>query len=726
MHELWSSASYEPSLLSLAFAFAPASITIVLAYALVMRGAPELRAWLLLHFVGILPYGLTMALSPSITSPSLAREMFEIAAACIPLGAAAGLGFHVALLGKRGAWRAFVAFAVAASIAWIVIGATTDLIIAQVRWQPAGFWYPTAGPLAWVALVTTLVVSLPGFIMMSRAAIGDPPSDERRQLRAALVANLVTYAGLSDVLLAYGIGVFPLGWLLSGIGSLLIMRAVVVEDLLRVRAVDVTAPRLVLHFAAAMLLGWAMLDLVATPTWWGATLVLALSFSGVRVSIATLGLVNRGARGREDTLDRLVGQLVARARAMHDDAEIARLAIDVVELGIGVRVDVRVAAASDWGWTAADGTRLADELAPDPLLVGWLVEQRGPVLAGDRDRVPEDLRDLLGALLARNGARAIVPVVSRDELLALVVVPVNARVRGRALAFVERAADRLGEAIVHARMARRARELAAVAREVELAATVQAQLLPRAGAREFGELAVVGSWVPATRCGGDFWGVYPLGEERVLVAIGDVTGHGVAPATITAAASAACDVAVRRDRAALDLADLVVAIDAAVRRVGGGALHMTCFAAIVDPPGRTIRYVSCGHTTPYVCRGVGAELELTALVARGNPLGGATQPAAKVQQRTLRPGDLVVWYTDGVIDAQDPSGAAFGDRRMQRLLKRLDFTELAPVDVHKIVAAAVAAHRAGRPRDDDETLVIAQWRPPMAASTEPARAASSS
>ena len=62
----------------------------------------------------------------------------------------------------------------------------------------------------------------------------------------------------------------------------------------------------------------------------------------------------------------------------------------------------------------------------------------------------------------------------------------------------------------------------------------------------------------------------------------------------------------------------------------------------------------------------------------------------------------------------------FGDRRLQQLLRRLDRAALAPPAVHDLVHASVAAHRAGRPRADDETLVVAQWRA-GAASTEPAR-----
>jgi serine phosphatase RsbU (regulator of sigma subunit) len=64
-----------------------------------------------------------------------------------------------------------------------------------------------------------------------------------------------------------------------------------------------------------------------------------------------------------------------------------------------------------------------------------------------------------------------------------------------------------------------------------------------------------------------------------------------------------------------------------------------------------------------------------------------------------------------VVDAQDPTGAAFGDRRLQHLLRKLDRQRLTPLAVHELVHRGVAAHRAGRPLADDETLVVAQLLP---------------
>jgi len=727
MHELWSTASYAPHLLSLPFAFAPAALLIVIAYAAVMRGAPTLRWFLLVQGATLLPYATVIMLSPSIASPVVAEQLFRFAASLIPMTAATGTGFQLALIGKFSRYRAVVWVFVASAAVWIVVGSSTGAAIDGVRWM-SGFWFGRAGPWAWLVMLHTVVLSVPGYLALGHAALTRPPSNERRQLRAALIANLVTYTGLADVSMAYGIGVVPLGWLSAGLGSLLVVRALVVEDLLRVRAIDSTVPKFIVYFATGTLLGWVAMSQVSPQPWPLNMVDLVVCFVAVRVLIATVGLVSLGARGGEGPLDRLLDQLVGRARAMTSPPAIAQLAVDIIELALGVRLSVLLASQDDWGWSTQTGERIDDARAPDPLLASWLAERREAVFVDDLGPVPPDLRSLAAELFVSQRARAVIPVSSSDELLALLVVPAaTRRLRVPALAFLLRLAERLAEAVLHARLARRADERAALARDVELAATVQAELLPPRGPHVFGALSVVGSWQPATRCAGDFWTVTPLGEpspeavERgaddraVLIAIGDVTGHGVASAMVTAAAIGACDASARRSGSALELGELIAALDASVRRVGGGGLGMTCFAAILDPARQEIRFASCGHTAPYLCRATDKAIELHALVGRGNPLGGAVPEPARIQHRPLQAGDLVVWYTDGVVEAQDPAGAAFGDRRLQQLLKKLDRPRLTPLAVHELVQRGVAAHRAGRPLADDQTLVVAQLAPAPAA-----------
>ena len=135
---------------------------------------------------------------------------------------------------------------------------------------------------------------------------------------------------------------------------------------------------------------------------------------------------------------------------------------------------------------------------------------------------------------------------------------------------------------------------------------------------------------------------------------------------------------------------------------------MTCFAAIIDVTASELTFVSCGHPAPYLCRASDRGIELSALVGRGNLIGAGPPAPPKVVHRTLQPGDLIVWYTDGVVEAQDPAGTPFGDRRLQQLLRRLERARLTPPAVHDLVQASVGAHRAGQPLGDDETVVVGQ------------------
>jgi hypothetical protein len=179
MQELWSSASYEPHPLSLPFALAPAAMSIVIAYAIVMRGARAPRAWLLLHFISLMPYSVTMMLSPSIRSPAAAEAWFRFAGAFIPMAAAGGAGFHMELLQRARKMRFLVWAGLVHALVWMVICSSTDLVVRDVRWLPAGFWFADLSPVAIIALATTIATSLPGFTMVALTALRSEssPSD---------------------------------------------------------------------------------------------------------------------------------------------------------------------------------------------------------------------------------------------------------------------------------------------------------------------------------------------------------------------------------------------------------------------------------------------------------------------------------------------------------------------------------------------------------------------
>ena len=261
-------------------------------------------------------------------------------------------------------------------------------------------------------------------------------------------------------------------------------------------------------------------------------------------------------------------------------------------------------------------------------------------------------------------------------------------------------------------LVRRIEHQSQVAAEVELAAVVQQAFIPDGRPRGLGPVELAGSFIPASQCGGDWWAALELPHGAgTLVLVADVTGHGIGAARITAAARGAYDAALRLSGGAADLDGLMAAMDAAVRRVGAGHYHMTCFAAIIDPE-RRVRFTSAGHVAPYVARrAADGRVQIDALVARGNPLGvGFGTAAAAVTEQRLGLGDLVIFYSDGLIDCVNPGGERLGDRRMQRLLRDLVAAELDIGTVRDRIEETVQDFAAGAQQTDDITFVAVRSR----------------
>lgn len=712
-------ASYQPSLLSIPPGIALSALLVVLAYAAVVRGAAELRGWFLLHSAALVPYLVTMVLAPSLSDAEVAATWFRTSAALVPLSAAAGVAFRLALIDRHGgpAGSRALRFAVLGGGFLVAVPvAVTDWVVEGARPGALDIFFATPGPLApaWLAAILLLAFTgMRSFLRELRAAAESP---RRRQLRRMWIASAITMSATLDVTVAYGAHLVPVGWLLLGAGSVLALRALVLEDLLHVRAIDTRAPQLVLHLAAAVLLGWLILEVLdQRMPWWGQTIALLGTFTSVRVAVAVTTLVVRGARLFQKPRERLLVDLAAKCRAAESEKELEVAVSHGIFLATELPSSLLVPSLSDWGWNRGSGDRLEDSAAPDPLLVGWLAGQSA-LFADDPDaEAPAELRPALDALFAVHKAQVILPLRSRDDLLGLLVIGGERPPFGSTMHFITRAAERLSESLAHVRIVRQVRDRAAIAREVELAAQLQASYLPTESHRDLGRVRVAGIWRPATQCGGDFWAVYDVGPGRALVVIGDVTGHGVSSAMVTAAVRGACDVTVRNAGSAIELPTLLSCLDAVVRRVGAERLHMSCLVALVDATAGDIHYLSAGHAAPYLIRGADAgDADLEALVARGHSLGSGKPPPTKVAKKPLRSGDLILWYTDGLTEAARPGTRdPFGDRRLQRLLRTLPPAS-SPDAVVRRLLDAVSSHRAEPTFDDDITLVVARVRDPDA------------
>jgi sigma-B regulation protein RsbU (phosphoserine phosphatase) len=245
-------------------------------------------------------------------------------------------------------------------------------------------------------------------------------------------------------------------------------------------------------------------------------------------------------------------------------------------------------------------------------------------------------------------------------------------------------------------------------KELETAQLVQDNFFPK-GDQTFAGYEVSAYFRPASECGGDWWGRFQVGSKLVLL-IGDATGHGVPAALITAAAhSCATTLArVQEKIAGVELSPSFVLemLNAAIFHAGQGRVKMTFFAAVIDTATGAVRYANASHDLPLVGRaGDDAAFDVDSFATRPDPcLGESLTTKFAEHEAGLSPGDALVLYTDGLSECRNAAGEEFGERRLVRGLKKLGQHDAAGIKSQ--IVADVRAFAGKDAVDDDLTLVV--------------------
>jgi serine phosphatase RsbU (regulator of sigma subunit) len=214
-------------------------------------------------------------------------------------------------------------------------------------------------------------------------------------------------------------------------------------------------------------------------------------------------------------------------------------------------------------------------------------------------------------------------------------------------------------------------------------------------------MAWAGHFQPAGQAGSDFWGVYPLGQ-RVLVIVGDATGVGLAGSMVSAVVKSCSDAIIDAHGDGVDPASLLGTLNRALWRPEKPA-HMTCFAALFDLSQGVVKYANAGHRFPYH---LGATGKLGVLHGAGPVLGDELQSRYPIHEQAISAGDTLVFFTDGMVSAQNPQGDSFGERRLQKLLSTA--TGNAAATLRDRIVSEVARFRENRPRGDDEAMIVVE------------------
>jgi serine phosphatase RsbU (regulator of sigma subunit) len=251
-----------------------------------------------------------------------------------------------------------------------------------------------------------------------------------------------------------------------------------------------------------------------------------------------------------------------------------------------------------------------------------------------------------------------------------------------------------------------------IERELALVQQMQRQLLPPTLPR-IDTLELAAHYSTSRYAGGDYYDVVALPEgapgsppRRWGILVADVSGHGT-PAAVTMAMTRTAFHACPELHA--DPAAVLRAINDHFEYLWEETGFVTAFYGVYDAPARVLRFASAGHPRPLLCRGgvsegagAGAVEELCCEATI--PLMIGPLAAIESAEVTVRPGDRLLFYTDGIVERMNPAGDFYGPERLAECLKAARAGDAAET-VRQIIES-VEQFAVGRESADDQTLLI--------------------
>lgn len=237
--------------------------------------------------------------------------------------------------------------------------------------------------------------------------------------------------------------------------------------------------------------------------------------------------------------------------------------------------------------------------------------------------------------------------------------------------------------------------------ELEVAREIQLAMLP-AGTYRAGDADICGVTRPANTVGGDFYDVLPQRDGRVIVTIGDVAGKGSPAALLMALLLAVLRTLVDEE---LEACALVARLNRQICRHSPRSRFITLFYAMYTPGTGTLTYVNAGQNPPLLRRANGT---IERLEGTGIALGMFEGSTYEARETSVGLGDLLILYSDGVTEAEDPAGQPFEEPGLERVVAA--YGDEPPADLAHAIVRAVESHaKDSRFTDDLTVLILKRW-----------------
>ncbi|NIQ40425.1 MAG: SpoIIE family protein phosphatase [Proteobacteria bacterium] len=237
-----------------------------------------------------------------------------------------------------------------------------------------------------------------------------------------------------------------------------------------------------------------------------------------------------------------------------------------------------------------------------------------------------------------------------------------------------------------------------MARELEIASTIQKRLLVEEFPTVIG-LDFASESVPATEVGGDFYDFLKLADGKSHVVIGDVAGKGMSAAMFMGIVRS---IIRAESTESADAAEVMRKSNRLVCLDAKSGMFVTVFYATFDEKTAMLEYCNAGHTYPLLYDPRTEMFEY--LNTEGRPLGIAKESTYKSKTRRLERGQIVVLFTDGIVESVDASKTPFGEERIREVIAKS--SEASPKEIIERIKEAITTHSEKAPQSDDMTLIV--------------------
>jgi sigma-B regulation protein RsbU (phosphoserine phosphatase) len=327
-------------------------------------------------------------------------------------------------------------------------------------------------------------------------------------------------------------------------------------------------------------------------------------------------------------------------------------------------------------------------------LAGWAAKTQKSLIVPD---VRKDPRYLEARVETQSAM--VVPIVSNQRMIGVFELESNEpNTYGEDdLELLEAFASLAGISLERARQHEEILEKRKLEEELSIAKRIQQSFLPREKPQLSG-FDISGINIPSEEVGGDYYDFIPIIENQMGIAIGDVSGKGIPAALIMASFRASLIAEIRNNYA---IRSIMFKVNNLLFESTASDIYVTAVYGVLDTKNRIFTFTNAGHNAP-ILRHANGQMEY---LTEGGVASG-TFENSKYEERPLKlnPGDIMVFYTDGVTEAKNEKDEEFGTRRLKQVID--DSRQLSATQIQENIYKAVKDFRGDLAPGDDLTMIV--------------------